>query len=144
MATVNVKIKRIGNGLLPEYKRDNDACMDCYAHIPEDITIIPGKRTNIPLGFALQLPPGYEVQIRPRSGLTKKGIDSGWGTGDEEYTGEYQATIINNSEEPFTIHSGDRICQMTIKPVFKINLNVVDELEETARGSNGFGSSGYN
>lgn len=139
---IPVRIKQIENGILPSYTREADACFDCKARVEKDLVIKSGCREQVPLGFALQPPKGYEVQVRPRSGLTKRGIDVGFGTGDEQYTGEYQATVINNSGEDFVVHNGDRICQMALKPVYKARFELVNELDNTERGSSGFGSSG--
>ncbi len=140
---IYVKIKLIEGGKLPEYKRISDACLDCYARINSDFITIP-KRTRdlIPLGFALELPASYEAVIRPRSGLTKNGIDIAIGTGDENYRGELMANVINNSDEDFVIKNGDRICQMAIREAPKVFFEIVETLSETNRGDAGFGSSG--
>lgn len=141
-----VKIKLIDGGKMPEFKTEGAVAADCYAHISNatdnSITIAPRKRALIPLGFAIGLPKGWEVQIRPRSGLTSNSIDNGWGTGDWDYTGEYKACVINNSEEPFVVHDGDRVCQMAIREAPAISFKVVEELEETERGAGGFGHTG--
>lgn len=139
---INVKIKRFGNAKLPKYSRENDACVDCFANLEEDIYIRPGKRAQIPLGFALEIPKDYEIQVRPRSGNTKNGIDIGLGTGDADYRGEYQATIINFTSSIYTVRNGDKVCQISIKPVWRFNFTEVKELSDTERGINGFGSSG--
>lgn len=141
-----VKIKLFDGGKMPVFKTEGAVAADCYAHISNatdnSITIAPRKRALIPLGFAIGLPKGWEVQIRPRSGLTSKSIDNGFGTGDWDYTGEYKACVINSSEEPFVVHDGDRICQMAIREAPAIRFKVVDELEETERGAGGFGHTG--
>lgn len=140
---INVKIKLINGGKLPEYKRMGDACLDCYARIDcKFITIPKGARALIPLGFALELPADYEAIIRPRSGLTSKEIDVAIGTGDENYRGELKANVINNSDDDFVIKNGDRICQMAIRQAPKVWFEVVEKLSETNRGEAGFGSSG--
>ena len=137
---MNVKIMRIGDGILPVYKRDGDVCMDCFAR---KLTTVPsfGIRT-VPLGFALELPNNYEAVIRPRSGLSKDGLAVSIGTIDTNYRGEVMACVYNTTEEDFVIEKGDRICQLAIREAPHITWNVVSELSETERGANGFGSSG--
>ena len=139
---VDVKIKLIEGGKLPEFKTAGAVCADAYARLERNIFIKKGERKLIPLGFACGLPEGYELQVRPRSGLTSKGTDNGWGTGDTDYTGEYMACVINNSDKDFPVCNGDRICQIAIREVPKVKFTVVEELEKTERGSKGFGSSG--
>lgn len=139
---MKIKIKRIGNGILPEYKREGDACLDCYARCDEVMVLKPKDRVMIPLGFALELPEGYEAVIRPRSGLSKNGIDSCIGTIDANYRGELNAILINNSDEHFVVSDGMRICQISVRQTLKVEWNVVDELNESNRGENGFGSTG--
>ena len=135
-----VKIKRIENGKLPAYKRTGDVCMDCYART---FNIIPAfGRKLIPLGFALELPMDYEAVIRPRSGNSKDGIDVCIGTIDTNYRGEVMACVCNTLDEDFRIEEGDRICQLAIREAPLIGWAEVDELSETERGENGFGSSG--
>ena len=152
---MKVKIKLIEGGVMPEKKHIDDAAFDCYARLDEDMEIEVGYRAKIPLGFALELPKGWEAVIRPRSGLTLKGIDIGIGTIDANYRGEVCAVVINNSNPPFTVyedgttgqesfvvHNGDRICQMVIKKLDEVELVRVNELSDTERGKNGFGSTG--
>ena len=99
---VDVKIKIIAGGRLPEFKTEGAVCADCYARINCHSFEIPkGKRAKIPLGFAIELPEGWEAVIRPRSSLTFVGIDNGIGTIDEDYRGEVSAEVINNSDEVF-------------------------------------------
>lgn len=137
---MEVKIKKIGDGKLPCYKREGDVCMDCYSR---EFVIVPALgRELVPLGFALELPNGYEAVIRPRSGNTHEGIDIGIGTIDTNYRGEVMACVCNTLDEDFRIDVGDRICQLAIREAPAITWNVVEELSETERGSNGFGSSG--
>jgi len=111
---MKIKIKLINNGTMPQKQHEQDACFDCYAN--EELTIEVGKRAKVPLGFALQLPDNWEAQIRPRSGLSSKGIDNCIGTWTL-ITGEVCAIICNNSDTPFEIKKGDRICQMAIRMV---------------------------
>ena len=140
---LSVKIKVMDGGKLPEYKRDGDACLDCYARLASDFVKIPPKsRCLINLGFALELPKGWEAVIRPRSGLTMMEIDNGIGTIDSNYRGELKACIINNSQSDYCINNGDRVCQLAIREIPYVKWEVVDELSETERGANGFGSSG--
>lgn len=141
MKNLKVKIKLISGGKLPEYKRDGDVCLDCYANT--DAIISKNKRGLIPLGFALELSEGWEAVLRPRSGNNKDGLDSCIGTIDTNYRGELMACMINNTDaEILKINKGDRICQLAIREVPKIEWEIVSELSETNRGANGFGSSG--
>lgn len=137
---VNVKIKVLSSGKLPIYSRQGDACLDCYAR--ESVTIKKGERTQVPLGFCLELPPDYEAQVRPRSGMSKRGVDIAFGTCDSNYRGEVQATVINNNGEDYIVDKGDRICQLAIREAPKVFFDIVDKLSDTDRGSDGFGSSG--
>lgn len=139
---MDVKIKLLENGLMPRYGRAGDACLDCYADIDSDVDIKPGERTLVSLGFCLELPDGYEAVIRPRSGLTKKGIDIGIGTVDSNYRGEVKACVINSSSEVFTVHKDDRICQLAVRKTENVNFISTGQLSDSNRGSCGFGSSG--
>lgn len=135
-----IKIKLFENGTKPAYQRAGDACMDCYS--AEEITIRKGTRSLVKLEFALELPVNCEAVIRPRSGLSKRGIDCSIGTIDSNYRGEVMANIINNSDDDFIIHIGDRICQLAIREISYFMLDTVLELSDSVRGSDGFGSSG--
>lgn len=137
---MNVKIKLCENGVLPTYAHIGDACCDCYA--AEDLTIAYGQWAKVKLGFCLELPSGYEAQIRPRSGLASKGVIAILGTIDSNYRGEVCAIIQNNSFDDFEIKFGDRICQMKIERVDPIVFEQVEELSKTNRNDKGFGSSG--
>lgn len=139
---MNVKIKLIDGGKLPEYKRDGDVCMDCYARCEEPQPILAGKRALIPLGFALELPEGYEAVIRPRSGMNKTGVDSLIGTIDTNYRGEVCAILWNNTGVAISVENGTRICQLAIREAPHIEWEVVSELSETNRNDKGFGSTG--
>lgn len=146
----SARLKLIGDGRVPQYKTSGAACADCYARIephkdnPEVdyIVIHPHRRALVPLGFAMALPVGYEAVIRPRSGLTKQGIDGQIGTIDSDYRGEVSACLVNNSDAPFKVRNGDRICQMKIQRAERLHFAFVDELDETERGEGGFGSTG--
>ena len=140
---MEIKIKRIENGKLPEYKTEGSAGADCYARLKKEVVIEPGKSETIPLGFAVEIPVGYEMQIRGRSGLARKNnIDCFPGTIDSDYRGEVCAILINKGQEAFTIKPSDRIAQAVIAPVIKAEWYLTEELSETERGENGFGSTG--
>lgn len=139
---MDLKIKLLENGLMPKCIQEGDACLDCYADIDSDVSIKTGERILVSLGFCIELPDGYEAVVRPRSGLTKRGIDIGIGTVDSNYRGEVKACVINNSVEDFVVHKNDRICQLAVRKTERVNLVQVCQLSDTARGSDGFGSSG--
>ena len=141
---MDIKIKVFEGGKLPVYKTKGASCADCYARLEgkDFIVIFPNERELIPLGFALELPEGYEAVIRPRSGMMSKGIDEAIGTIDSDYRGEVRACIINNTTQRIKIYNGDRICQMKIQESQQFSFKVVDELSETERGVGGFGSTG--
>ena len=139
---MKIKIKLIEGGRLPEFKTDGAVCADCYSRCEEPIEIKPGERKLIPLGFAVELPKGYEMVLRPRSGMIKNGIDSAIGTIDFDYRGEVMSCVINNTDKVITIENDTRICQCAIRQVPEIEFEVVSELSETIRGENGFGSTG--
>lgn len=137
---IDVKIKLFKDGQLPEFKHADDACADCHA--AEDMVINFGTRRLVRLGFAIQLPKGYEAVLRPRSGLSKKGIDIAIGTIDCGYTNEVLANVINNSGSAFEIEKGDRICQLAIRKTEEVGFTIVKTLEDSERGDSGFGSTG--
>lgn len=139
---IKVKIKLMEGGKLPEFKTRGAVCCDCYARLNVLHRIAPHKRAKIPLGFAMELPLGWEAVVRPRSGLTSDGQDIGIGSIDYDFRGEVSATVINDTNNYFTVENGDRICQLAIREAPKVNFVVVDELTKTERGSNGFGSTG--
>ena len=148
MNKINLKIKRISKlAQLPTYATEGAAGMDLYAANEEPITLAPLERKLVPLGFTMELPTGYEAQIRPRSGMAiKRGItlSNCVGTVDEDYRGEVCVGLVNLSREDYTIQAGDRIAQMVVAPVTKAVIIEADELAETVRGEGGFGSTGYN
>lgn len=137
---MRVKIKLVSGGKLPEYKTKGASCCDCYAR--EGRVLYPHNRAVIPLGFCLELPEGYEAQIRPRSGLSKKGIDSILGTIDSDYRGEVCAIIVNTLDKAIYIEDGERVCQMKIAKSPQVDFELCEELEASERGANGFGSTG--
>lgn len=130
---------------LPAYATSGAAGMDLTAAIQEAFEIGPGERTLVPSGISIALPEGFEAQIRPRSGLAVKyGVTvlNSPGTVDADYRGEIKIALINHGQEPFTVERGMRIAQMVIARNEKVNLSIVQELDDTERGSGGFGSTG--
>lgn len=122
------------------------AGFDLFADLDHAIEILPGHRSLIPCGFAIQVPEGYEAQIRPRSGLAIKlglGILNSPGTIDSDYRGEVKVILINCGDEQITIQPAMRIAQMVIAPILNCQLKVIPELESSSRGSNGFGHTGH-
>ena len=133
------------NNPLPFYSTEHSAGMDLRAFLPEPLTLQPLERALIPTGLFMELPEGYEAQVRPRSGLAiKNGITvlNTPGTVDADYRGEVKIILINLSNEPFTIQNGHRIAQMIIAKYEKISWEQVEELSGTERGDRGFGGSG--
>lgn len=138
-----IKTKLIDGGKMPEYKTAGASCADCYSRLVTPFITIPnGATTLINLGFAVELPKGYEMVIRPRSGLSSKGIVAAYGTVDSDYRGEVKACITNLSGGDFNIKNLERICQIKIQPTKRHEFLKVDNLSETERGENGFGSTG--
>ena len=130
---------------LPQYATEGSAGLDLCAAVPGDVAIQPGETVLIPTGFSLELPAGFEAQIRPRSGLAVKnqvGILNSPGTIDSDYRGEIKIILTNFGKNVFTVKKGDRIAQMVIGAYTKISWNEVDSLTETARGAGGFGHTG--
>ena len=146
MTAMTIRIQRLphGEGLpLPAYATDGAAGMDVVA--AEAVTLAPGARAAVVTGFAFAIPEGFEVQVRPRSGLAlKHGITclNTPGTIDSDYRGEVKVILINLGDAPFPIARGDRIAQIVPAPVQRAALESVEILEDTARGSGGFGSTG--
>lgn len=141
---MEVRIKS-ESGYLPAYETEGSAGMDLRASLKEPVTLEPGGRFLVPTGLSIELPVGYEAQIRARSGLAvKKGIGlvNGVGTIDSDYRGEIKIALINWGQEPFTISDGDRIAQMIIAKYERITWKKTDELDDTERGSGGFGHTG--
>jgi len=125
---------------VPEKAYSTDACYDVMA--AENAFIAPFKTVKVKLGFGLQLPPGWEAQLRPRSGLNAKGILSLFGTVDANYRGEICAVIFNASDTAFFVEPGMRVAQMAIRPIFDAVFQTVTVLDESDRGEGGFGSTG--
>ncbi|MFL2882723.1 MAG: dUTP diphosphatase [Pelagibacteraceae bacterium] len=131
--------------IIPKYETPGSAGMDINAFLNNSIEINPGERKIIPTGFSLSIPKGYEVQIRPRSGLAiKEGISvlNTPGTIDSDYRGEIKVILINLSDKKFIVENETRIAQMIIAPVTQVSLEEVSELSNTVRGTGGFGSTG--
>jgi dUTP pyrophosphatase len=142
---VKVKIVNQSGHALPDYSTPNSAGMDLRAKLDEPVTLKPLERRLIPTGLFMELPEGYEAQIRPRSGLAlKKGISivNTPGTIDADYRGEIGIIVINLSDSEFVVNNGERICQMVINKVEMISWTEVNSLEESERGAGGFGHTG--
>ncbi len=142
---MNIKIINKSHHPLPEYATSYSAGLDLRANITESIILKPLERTLVPTGLFIELPQGYEAQIRPRSGLAlKHGLTvlNSPGTIDADYRGEIRVILINLSNEEFVISDGERICQMVIASHEQVNWIQVDTLDETDRGAGGFGHTG--
>ena len=143
---IPVRVKRLahGEGLdLPAYATAGAAGMDVVS--AEDVTLAPGGRHAVATGLAVAIPPGFEIQVRPRSGLALKHgvtVPNTPGTIDSDYRGELKVILINHGSEPFAIRRGDRVAQLVLAPVTRAGWLEVKELDETARGEGGFGSTG--
>tara|TARA_B100001559_G_C16090081_1_gene434384 strand:- start:146 stop:583 length:438 start_codon:yes stop_codon:yes gene_type:complete len=141
-----ILIKRLSEKVpLPKYETSGSSGMDLSANVQFDINIDPGKTAIIPTGIALSIPKGFEIQIRPRSGLAAKhqlSVLNTPGTIDADYRGEIKVILINLSNKSFKVEKGLRIAQMIVCPVVQAELKEVDNLNETKRGSGGFGSTG--
>ena len=142
-----MKIKVVNNGRqpLPAYATEQSAGMDLRANIEEPITLRPMERRLVPTGLYIALPPGYEAQVRPRSGLAlKHGITvlNAPGTIDADYRGEIGVLLINLSAEEFTVNDGERIAQMVIARCEQVDFELVEVLDETERGAGGYGHTG--
>ena len=142
----NILIKRLSKNIpLPKYETEGASGMDLAANVDQIIEIQPGKTAVVPTGLSVSIPKNYEMQIRPRSGLAAKNqisVLNTPGTIDADYRGELKVILINLSHKSFKIEKGLRIAQMVLCPVIKATLKEVDSLEETERGSSGFGSTG--
>ena len=146
METVQFCFQRLSPlATLPHYQTEHAAGMDLHAALETGVEVQPGDIELVPCGFAMAIPPGYEAQVRPRSGLsTKHGISmpNAPGTIDSDYRGEVKIPLINLGRLPFTVEPGMRIAQMVICPVIRAEIEEVNSLEETVRGAGGFGSTG--
>ncbi len=145
-ASVPLLVKRLAHGAgldLPAYATEGAAGMDVLA--AEDVVLAPGGRHAVATGLSLAIPAGYEVQVRPRSGLALKhgiSLPNAPGTIDSDYRGELKIILINLGSEEFAVRRGDRIAQLVLAPVTRASWLEVDDLDETARGEGGFGSTG--
>ena len=145
MEKVTVKVVNTGKQQLPKYQTPQSAGMDLRANIEEPITLKPLERHLFPTGLHMQLPDGYEGQIRPRSGLALKhgiSIVNCVGTLDEDFTGDIGVVLINLSNENFEVKPGERIAQLIISPIVQAALVEVETLDKTERGDGGFGHTG--
>lgn len=148
MEAITVKIKQsslASDVSVPRYMTDHAAGMDVFAAVAADETVLPGERKVIPTGIEISLPPGFEAQIRPRSGLAlTNGITilNSPGTIDADYRGEIKIIIINHGCDPFIVKRGDRIAQMVIQPVCRVHWSLSSDLDDTERGIGGFGHTG--
>ncbi len=148
MEKIRVSIERLDGNEdipLPRYMTQGSAGMDIFAAVEKEDIIHPGERKNIPTGFAVALPAGYEAQIRPRSGLAiKNGVTliNSPGTIDADYRGEIGVVMINHGKEPFIVRRGDRIAQMVINRVCRVIWDLNEHLDQTLRGNGGFGHTG--
>ncbi len=148
--SVDIKVVRLAHarGLdLPAYQSSGAAGMDLVAAVAEDgpVTLAPGERAMIETGLTMALPEGFEAQVRPRSGLAAKHgvtVANAPGTIDADYRGEVKVILVNLGPEPFTVERGARIAQMVVQPVVRAVLHEAETLDETDRGTGGFGSSG--
>ncbi len=149
MKSVQIKIQHItdkfNNILLPEYSTEGSSGLDLRAAVETEMKIEKGKVGLIPTNLKVEIPIGYEIQIRPRSGLAAKngiGVLNSPGTIDSDYRGEIKVILFNFSDEDFIIKRGDRIAQMVVSKVYRADLIVTDELNESKRGDGGFGHTG--
>jgi dUTP pyrophosphatase len=145
---IPVKITRLEDNAdlpLPAYASEGSSGMDIRAHVKDPVLLKPGEIKFLPTGLAISLPSGYEAQVRPRSGLALHhgiGMVNSPGTIDSDYRGEIGIILINWGDKPFLIERGDRIAQMIISKVYRADLVIVDNLDETSRGPGGFGHTG--
>ena len=149
METVQIKIQHITDKfkdiLLPEYATEGSSGLDLRASVETEMKIEKGKVGLVPTNLKVEIPVGYEIQIRPRSGLAAKngiGVLNSPGTIDSDYRGEIKVILFNFSEEDFIIKRGDRIAQMIVAKVYRADLIITDELNESKRGDGGFGHTG--
>ena len=143
---IKILIKRLSKEVsLPKYETSGSSGMDLSANIDTNINIDPGKTAVVPTGLAISIPKGFEVQIRPRSGLAAKqkiSVLNTPGTIDADYRGEIKVILINLGKDSFEVEKGSRIAQMVVCPVVQAQLKEVNDLNETERGKGGFGSTG--
>jgi dUTP pyrophosphatase len=149
MSALDVRIRRLpGNAdlPLPSYQTKEAVGMDVHAAVTTDVTIAPGEVAGIPCGFSMAVPPGYEAQVRPRSGLAAKNaisLANTPGTIDPDYRGEVKVLLINHGKSPFVVTRGMRVAQLLVLPVPRVAWIEVEELPSTERGAGGFGHTGH-
>ncbi|WP_088653625.1 dUTP diphosphatase [Geofilum rhodophaeum] len=142
---LTIKVINTSTNPLPDFATVDSAGVDLRAHLEDSITILPGERQLIPTGLFMEIPLGYEVQIRPRSGLAiKHGVTvlNSPGTIDADYRGEVKVILINLGQETFVVEPGDRVCQMVLNKYERFDWSHVEVLSATERGSGGFGHTG--
>ncbi|MGB3848339.1 MAG: dUTP diphosphatase [Tunicatimonas sp.] len=142
---MHVKIINRSSNALPRYQTEHAAGMDLYAHLPEAITLASLDRALVPTGIFIELPAGYEAQVRPRSGLAyRHGITvlNSPGTIDADYRGEIKVLLVNLSQQEFTVQSGDRIAQLVVAAHEQVTWQAAETLGDTSRGTGGYGSTG--
>ncbi|MCR5612382.1 dUTP diphosphatase [Treponema sp.] len=145
MNLTDIKCVALEGAIIPQYKTKGAAGADICAHLSESITLKPMERFAVPTGLFFEIPEGFEIQVRPRSGLAiKNGITclNTPGTIDSDYRGEVKVILVNLGTEDFVINNGDRIAQIVVSPVTLGNFVITDKLDETERGTGGFGSTG--
>ena len=145
MNKIDIKCIAQKGAVIPQYKTCGAAGADLCAFLEKPLTIACGKTAIVPTGLFFEIPNGYEIQIRPRSGLAAKNgvtVLNTPGTIDSDYRGEIKIILINLGDEDFVINSGDRIAQMIVAPVTQADFSIVENLSETERGTGGFGSTG--
>ena len=145
-APVPVRVSLLEHAVAaPSYQTEHAAGMDLVAAIEHELTIAPGAIVSVPTGIRIEIPPGYEGQVRPRSGLAARhgiGVPNAPGTIDADYRGEVQVLLVNLGGAPYVVRRGDRIAQLVLCPVVRASIEVAAELTETARGAGGFGHTG--
>lgn len=145
MNTCKIKIIAENGAKIPSYQTDGAAGADISAFLKEDFVLKAGERAIVPTGIKIAIPLGFEIQVRPRSGLAAKNgvtVLNTPGTIDSDYRGEIKVILINLGKEDFIIKNGERIAQLVVSPVTKGTFEIVDSLDATERGENGFGSTG--
>jgi len=145
MEKIEIKIKYAENAALPHYQTEYSAGMDLHAALDAAISLPPGEHVLIPTGLFMEIPAGFEGQVRPRSGLALKyaiTVLNSPGTIDSDYRGEVKVLLINHGSESFTINPGERIAQLIVAPFARVHWIPVDDLTETKRGAGGYGSTG--
>lgn len=146
MPAITIKVKNLSDNPVPEYATEGSSGLDLRANLPNPVELKPLERSLIPTGLFFEIPMGYEVQIRPRSGMAiKHGINclNSPGTVDSDYRGEIKIILINLSDKAHTLHHGDRIAQMVVAKVERATLQPADQLSSSDRGTGGFGHTGH-